>query len=224
MLYYFSRLLTGLRGNDLLALNESVRLLAVSKGQPFSKIHEAFLAGQRAFGENYLQEALAKIQQANQCGLSGIEWHFIGHLQSNKAKLVAENFDWVQSVDSLALIKQLHAYRSGVPLNICLQVNISHEAQKSGVAVHEVENLADAVLDCPRLCLRGLMAIGLDTQDTDQLHAMYAKMRKLYEQMKARISTMDTLSLGMSRDMNIAIAEGSTMVRIGTAFFGERSK
>ena len=198
-------------------------VLAVSKGQDFSKIHQAFLAGQRAFGENYLQEALEKIHQARLLPLSGIEWHFIGHVQMNKAKLVAENFDWVQSVDSLLLIKKLNAYRSGAPLNICLQVNISGEAQKSGVALDEVEKLAEAVRDYPNLCLRGLMAIGLDTQDVDQLHAMYAKIHVIYQRLKSHISSIDTLSLGMSQDWEIAVAEGSTMIRIGTAFFGKRS-
>lgn len=203
-----------------------VRLLAVSKGQSFSKIHHAFLAGQRAFGENYWQEAWAKIQQAQSLGLSEIEWHFIGHIQGNKVKHIAQQVDWVQTVDSVSLMKKLNHYcaQREKPLNICLQVNITGESQKSGVEIEKLDSLVQAALSCPYLCLRGLMAIGWAEQADNERYADYVKLAHVYQQLKARISTIDTLSLGMSQDKDIAIAAGSTMVRIGTAFFGERKK
>ena len=196
----------------------SVRLLAVTKQQSVAKIREAYDLGQRAFGENYVQEALEKIPQLP----TDIEWHFIGHLQQNKAKLVAQHFDWVQSVDNIPLLAQLHRYRDIKPLNICLQVNISGEAQKSGIKKEEVLAMAAAVQDYPHLCLRGLMAIGLDTDDIAALHEMYHELHALYQMLSLRYSSVDTLSLGMSRDRSIAIEEGSTMLRIGSAIFGER--
>lgn len=203
-----------------------VRVLAVSKGQDFAKIYQAFLAGQHAFGENYWQEAWLKIQRANALGLSALEWHFIGHIQSNKVKQIAQHVDWVQTVDSVALIKRLNQYRASTakPLNICLQVNITGERQKSGVKLEHLDVLVEAALACPRLCLRGLMAIGLAEQAEDERYAEYTRLAQVYRQLAVRISSIDTLSLGMSQDKDIAIAAGSTMIRIGTAFFGERGK
>jgi pyridoxal phosphate enzyme (YggS family) len=192
---------------------ESVTLLAVSKTHPAARIAEAHAAGLNAFGENYVQEALRKMQS-----LSGLEWHLIGALQSNKSRLAAERFDWVQTVDRVRIASRLSEQRPAhlPPLNVLIEVNISGESQKSGVAVKEVTALVEAVARLPRLRLRGLMAIPAPGAAGD-----FARMKELYDRVRAQFG-FDTLSMGMSADMDAAIAAGATMVRIGTAIFGER--
>ena len=199
----------------------SVALLAVSKAQPAAALREAAAAGQRAFGENYLQEALAK--QAELTDLA-LEWHFIGPIQANKAKSIAEHFDWVHSVDRLRVAKRLSDLRppGQPPLQICLQVNVSGEASKSGVAPAELPALAEAVAGLPRLCLRGLMAIPAPEHDPGRQRAAFAELRRLSDELRGRGHALDTLSMGMSADLEAAVTEGSTLVRIGTAVFGER--
>ena len=194
---------------------ESVTLLAVSKTHPVTCIAEAQAAGLNAFGENYVQEALRKMQL-----VPGVEWHLIGTLQSNKSRVAAERFDWVQTVDRVKLANRLSEQRPAQlpPLNVLIEVNISGEASKSGVAVKEVTELAAAIARLPRLRLRGLMAIPAPGAAGD-----FAKMRRLYEELAARFG-FDTLSMGMSDDMDEAIAAGATMVRIGTAIFGARRR
>jgi pyridoxal phosphate enzyme (YggS family) len=192
---------------------ESVTLLAVSKTHPVARIVEAQAAGLRAFGENYVQEALQKMPP-----LPGVEWHLIGALQSNKSRLAAERFDWVQTVDRVRIANRLSEQRPAhlPPLNVLIEVNISGEATKSGVAVKEVTELGKAIASLPRLRLRGLMAIPAPGAAGD-----FAKMTQLYEKLRAQFG-FDTLSMGMSDDMDQAIAAGATMVRIGTAIFGAR--
>lgn len=194
----------------------SVTLLAVSKTHPAQLIEQALAAGQRAFGENYVQEALQKMTALE--GKS-IEWHLIGPLQSNKTRPVAERFDWVQSVESAKVARRLSEQRpAGLPpLNALIQVNVSGEATKSGVAPDNVLALAKEMNGMPRLRLRGLMAVPEPGADRER----YRELKALYEKLKGE-SGFDTLSVGMSDDLEIAIAEGSTMVRIGTAIFGER--
>jgi pyridoxal phosphate enzyme (YggS family) len=193
-----------------------VTLLAVSKGQSAERIQEAVAAGQEAFGENYVQEALAKMQV-----LPGLEWHLIGPLQSNKTRAAAEHFAWVQTLDREKIAQRLSEQRpERLPaLNVLIQVNVSGEASKSGVAPAEVEKLAAAVAALPRLRLRGLMAIPEPGADRSRFH----EAKLLFERLKGRFG-FDTLSMGMSDDMELAIAEGSTMVRVGTAIFGARAK
>ena len=199
-----------------LRMAPGVTLLAVSKGQSAERIREAAAAGQNAFGENYVQEALAKIQ-----ALPGLEWHLIGPLQSNKTRAAAEHFAWVQTVDREKIAKRLSEQRPErlAPLNVLIQVNASREASKGGVAPGEVERLAAAVHRMPRLRLRGLMAI----PEPGAPRERYREARALFDHLKERLS-FDTLSIGMSDDMEVAIAEGATMVRIGTAIFGPREK
>ena len=207
----------------------AARLLAVSKSWPAASVRAAFAAGQRAFGENYVQEGVAKIAALDDLEL---EWHFIGPLQSNKTREVAEHFDWVQSLDRLKIAERLSAQRpAGLPpLQVCIQVNVSGEASKGGVAPGEVAPLAHAVAKLsglpglPGLRLRGLMAVPEPTDQTDVLRRRFALMRELLLQLNAEGLKLDVLSMGMSDDFEIAIAEGSTMVRIGTAIFGERAK
>jgi pyridoxal phosphate enzyme (YggS family) len=198
--------------------NSSVGLLAVSKTKPAEAVREAFTAGLRDFGENYLQEALEK-----QSALSDLPlvWHFIGPIQSNKTKPIAENFDWVHSVDRLKIAERLSAQRPAnlPPLNICLQVNVSGEDSKSGCSLEEVSTLAHAVTQLPNLRLRGLMAIPEPTDDPEQQREAFAKLRAALEGLNLQL---DTLSMGMSHDLEAAIAEGATWVRIGTALFGAR--
>lgn len=196
----------------------SVTLLAVSKTHPAALVEEALAAGQHAFGENYVQEALEKMD-----ALAGrqIEWHLIGPLQSNKTKLVAARFDWVHAVESGKVARRLSEQRpAGLPaLNVLIQVNVSGEGSKSGVAPGEAVFLAKEVNSLPRLKLRGLMAIPEPGADA----ARYRELKNLYEKLKSEFG-FDTLSVGMSDDMEVAIAEGATMVRIGTAIFGARQK
>ena len=199
-----------------------VRLLAVSKTWPADSVREAAAAGQRAFGENYVQEGAEKVDAL--AGL-GLEWHFIGPLQSNKTRLVANRFAWVHSIDRLKIAERLSAQRDVhlPPLEVCIQVNVSGEASKSGVAPDELPALAHAVAALPRLRLRGLMAIPEPTSDVALQRARFAALRALRDRLNAEGLALDTLSMGMSDDLEAAIAEGSTMVRVGTAIFGSRS-
>ena len=199
-----------------------VSLLAVSKTWPADSVREAAAAGQRAFGENYVQEGADKVDAL--AGL-GLEWHFIGPLQSNKTRLVANRFAWVHSIDRLKIAERLSAQRDAhlPPLEVCIQVNVSGEASKSGVAPGELPELAHAVAGLPRLRLRGLMAIPEPTSDVALQRARFAALRALCDRLNAEGLALDTLSMGMSDDLEAAIAEGSTMVRVGTAIFGSRS-
>jgi len=201
---------------------EEIGLLAVSKTWPLSCVQAAADAGQKAFGENYVQEGVDKIRSVER---SGLEWHFIGPLQSNKARLVAESFDWVHSVDRLKIAERLSQQRPAAskPLQICLQVNISGEDTKSGVAANEVISLAREVALLPRITLRGLMTIPAPVPDFAQQRRPFRQLRELFEQLKQEGLALDTLSMGMSNDIEAAIAEGATMVRVGTAIFGERT-
>ncbi|MDH5392333.1 MAG: YggS family pyridoxal phosphate-dependent enzyme [Gammaproteobacteria bacterium] len=203
---------------------ESIRLIAVSKTKPAADIEQAYLAGQREFGENYLQEAVDKIAQLSQ--LADIKWHFIGSIQSNKTKQIAEYFDWVHSVDRLKLAQRLSQQRvdTKAPLNICLQVNISHEDSKSGILLAEVPLLAKQVCQLKNITLRGLMAIPLKTKDTAQQRQYFKQIKDCFDELNRQGMQLDTLSMGMSNDMEIAIAEGATMIRVGTAIFGERAQ
>lgn len=199
-----------------------VALLAVSKTWPAPCVEAAAAAGQRAFGENYVQEGVAKAEAL--AGL-GLEWHFIGPLQSNKTRPVAAHFQWVHSVDRLKIAERLSEQRDPrrPPLNVCLQVNVSGEASKSGVAPAAVAELAHAVAALPRLALRGLMAIPEPTEDLALLGCRFATLRRLGEDLRAAGLALDTLSMGMSHDLEVAIAEGATLVRVGTAIFGPRA-
>lgn len=197
---------------------ESVGLLAVSKTKPAAAVREAHACGQRDFGENYLQEALNKQAELSDLALT---WHFIGPIQSNKTRPIAEHFAWVHSVDRLKIAQRLSEQRPAQlpPLNICLQVNVSGEASKSGCAPEELAPLALAVSQLPNLRLRGLMTIPEPTRDVAQQHAACARLRQLRDDLNLEL---DVLSMGMSDDLEAAIAEGATWVRIGTALFGAR--
>ncbi|HGA2317956.1 TPA: YggS family pyridoxal phosphate-dependent enzyme [Pseudomonas putida] len=197
----------------------SVQLLAVSKTKPAAAIREIYAAGVRDVGENYLQEALAKQEELRDLPLI---WHFIGPIQSNKTKAIAEHFDWVHSVDRLKIAQRLSEQRpAGLPpLNICLQVNVSGEDSKSGCAPADLPALAKAVAALPNLRLRGLMAIPEPTDDRVTQEAAFASLRQLQEKLQLGL---DTLSMGMSHDLEAAIAQGATWVRIGTALFGARN-
>ena len=199
----------------------SVTLLAVSKTHPPEAIQAAHQAGQRAFGENYLQEALAK--QAALAALD-LEWHFIGPLQSNKTKAVAGDFDWVHSIDRLRIARRLAEQRPGDrgPLHCCIQVNVSGEDSKSGVDPEDLEELALAVAGLPGLRLRGLMAIPAPAPDFQAQRRPLAALRELYQGLRRGGLQLDTLSMGMTDDLEAAVAEGATIVRIGTAIFGPR--
>ena len=198
-------------------------LLAVSKTQPAEAVAALATQGQRAFGENYVQEALAKMQALQALGL---EWHLIGHLQSNKAEAVASHFDWVQSVDRPKLVAALARHRPAgrAPLNVLIQVNIDDESSKHGCAPQDVDALAAAVDAEPTLCLRGLMAIPAPWPEAERRRDAFVRMRTLYDSLVARHPQVDTLSMGMSSDYAEAIAEGATLVRIGTALFGARPR
>jgi PLP dependent protein len=198
-----------------------VRLLAVSKTFSPAAVREAFVAGQDCFGENYLQEALEKMGELRDLPL---EWHFIGPIQSNKTRVIAENFAWVHGVDRLKIAERLSEQRPAhlPPLNVCLQVNVSGEESKSGVAPEDVETLAQQVARLPRIKLRGLMAIPAPATNEKEQRAPYAQMRVLLNRLNAQGMALDTLSMGMSHDYTAAILEGATIVRIGTAIFGSR--
>ncbi|WP_231120480.1 YggS family pyridoxal phosphate-dependent enzyme [Cognatilysobacter tabacisoli] len=201
------------------------RLLAVSKTQPAEAVLALAQAGQRAFGENYVQEAAAKraVLDATPLGPS-LEWHLIGHLQSNKAKDAAAGFDWVQSVDRPALVAALARHRPAdrSPLNVLVQVNLDDEASKSGCRPDEVAMLAARIAAEPRLALRGLMVIPAPTPDVERRRDAFRRARALFDAMRDAHPQVDTLSMGMSDDLEQAIAEGATLVRVGTALFGAR--
>ena len=198
-----------------------IRLVAVSKGQDYSKIRQAFDAGQYIFGENYLQEAINKQEALKDLK---IEWHFIGPIQSNKCKLIAESFSWVQSVDRIKVANKLNdSLKDQDSLNICLQVNISNEDSKSGVNIDEIDSLAKHINDLDKLTLRGLMAIPTNTSDDEILKNEYKQLKVVYENLRKKYTSVDTLSMGMSNDYLLAIENGSNLVRIGTKIFGKRT-
>lgn len=207
--------------------DQTVSLLAVSKTKPFSDILEAYQVGQRQFGENYVQEGVDKIQQAQQQNLTDITWHLIGPLQSNKTRIVAEHFDWVQTIDRYKIAERLNHQRPAnlPPLQILIQINISDESSKSGIHPQQLMELADQIVQLPRLQLRGLMTIPAPTEDSQQQQRVFSQMAALFQQLQQRYPTLpiDTLSMGMTDDMQNAIICGSTMVRIGTAIFGKRN-
>ncbi|MEW6445635.1 MAG: YggS family pyridoxal phosphate-dependent enzyme [Pseudomonadota bacterium] len=201
----------------------SARLIAVSKTVSSDRVREAFVCGQRAFGESYVQEA--SVKQEALADLP-IEWHFIGPLQSNKTRPVAERFAWVHGIDRARIAERLGAQRpAGMePLNVCLQVNIDREASKSGVLPEDVDALAHAVAVLPGLRLRGLMAIPRPTDDPTAQRDSFRRVHELFEALRARGLPLDTLSMGMSGDLEAAIMEGATLVRVGTSLFGARPK
>ncbi|KQQ91869.1 YggS family pyridoxal phosphate-dependent enzyme [Massilia sp. Leaf139] len=204
----------------------SVRLLAVSKTFPMEDVLEAMAAGQRAFGENYLQEGVEKIAAVARAQPdTAVEWHFIGPIQSNKTRPIAANFAWVHTVERLKIAQRLSEQRPPEmgPLNICLQVNISGEATKSGATPSELPELARQVAALPNLALRGLMAIPEAQTDPALQRAAFAKLRTLADSLRAAGLPIDTLSMGMSGDMAAAILEGATIVRVGSAIFGARN-
>ncbi len=204
-----------------------IKLLAVSKTFGPQAVIEAAQAGQRAFGENYLQEALDKMTAIRSIAPEyALQWHFIGPIQSNKTRPIAAHFDWVHSVEREKIAQRLSEQRplDLAPLNICLQVNISGESSKSGIAPEDVLPLAQSVAAMPRLRLRGLMAIPEPTEDRGKQHAAFRQLKQLLETCRANGLMLDTLSMGMSADLEAAIAEGATMVRIGSAIFGNRHK
>lgn len=201
--------------------DDAVALLAVSKTFPAADIRDLFALGQRAFGENYVQELLQKCEALADLA---VEWHFIGPLQSNKTRVVAERAHWVHSVDRPKIAERLSAQRpDGLPpLNICVQVNVSGEDSKSGCAPEEALSLARAAAAMPRLRLRGLMCIPEPTEDAAKLAAQFAVLRRLRDQLNAEGLALDTLSMGMSADLELAVSEGATLVRVGSAIFGNR--
>jgi len=204
------------------SFTQPITLLAVSKRHSLQKILDLYLLGQRDFGESYLQEALQKIH-ANPH--KDIIWHFIGPIQSNKTKLLAENFHWVHSVDRLKIAHRLSTQRAEQPtvLNICLQINISEEAQKSGFNPDEIVSCIEEISQLPHLSLRGLMAIPKPTNNIEQQKQVFHQLKQLMLQLNQQFNiTMDTLSMGMSNDLEAAIAEGATIIRVGTALFGAR--
>jgi len=198
---------------------DEVTLLAVSKTKPIEMLEQAYNAGQRNFGESYVQEAVEKITALQ--NKTDITWHFIGPIQTNKTKLIASHFSWVHSIDRIKVAKRLNEHRSGqdTPLNICLQVNISGEESKSGVLLAELPTLLAVIETCDNLCLRGLMAI----PEKNAAQTSFNQMQNLFIALKKDYPTIDTLSMGMSADMQLAINAGSTMVRIGSAIFGTRN-
>ena len=202
---------------------QEVALLAVSKTCSAEAVRALAEAGQREFGESYVQEAVAKIAALADLPLI---WHFIGPIQRNKTTQIAENFDWVHGVDRVIIAQRLSAARAPdqAPLNVCLQVNVSGEASKSGVAPEQLNDLVDEICSLPRLRLRGLMAIPQATEDVAAQRAQFARVRECFEQLNRQGAGLDTLSMGMSGDLEAAVAEGATIVRVGTALFGNRIK
>ncbi|MCW9715047.1 YggS family pyridoxal phosphate-dependent enzyme [Avibacterium sp. 21-594] len=202
-----------------------VSLLAVSKTKPVEAILHAYQAGQRQFGENYVQEGVEKIQHFEGQNVD-LEWHFIGPLQSNKSRLVAEHFDWIQTLDRAKIADRLNDQRPHYkkPLNVLIQINISDESSKSGIQPAEMLDLAKHIKNLPHLCLRGLMAIPAPTDDIHQQKQAFMQMQQLFQQLKRALPEcqIDTLSMGMSDDLTSAIECGATMVRVGTAIFGAR--
>jgi pyridoxal phosphate enzyme (YggS family) len=203
--------------------SSGIALIAVSKTFPAEKIAEAYAAGQRAFGESYLQEAVEKVTRLSHLPIT---WHFIGPIQSNKTRAIAEHFQWVHSIEREKIAARLNEARPAhlPPLNVCIQVNVSGEGSKSGVAPGAELALARAILALPRLRLRGLMAIPEPTTDIQLQRRRFALLREIRDKLAAAGIVLDTLSMGMSDDFEAAIAEGATMVRVGTAIFGQRLK
>jgi pyridoxal phosphate enzyme (YggS family) len=202
--------------------SNAVKLLAVSKTKPVSDIVLAYDAGQRLFGENYVQEGVEKIQALQT--LDDIEWHYIGPLQSNKTRLVAEHFTWVHALDRLKIAQRLNSQIStDKTLNVCIQVNIDDDENKAGISADQLNDFAKAISELPNLSLRGLMTIPKANQSQAQQTASFAQMSLLFDDLKKQYSSIDTLSMGMSGDIQNAINNGSTMVRVGTAIFGARS-
>ncbi len=201
---------------------DGIVLLAVSKAQSADKVREAYLAGQRAFGENYVQEAINKQNALNDCN---IEWHFIGPIQSNKTALIAQHFAWVHSVDRLKIAARLNEARptSAVPLNVCIQINSSNESSKSGADISSMAILAKEISAMPHLKLRGLMAIPAPTKDLAKQRAQFKIVADAFKNLQQQGFKLDTLSIGMSDDYVAAIQEGATIVRIGSALFGLRT-
>ncbi len=199
----------------------SIRLLAVSKKKPAEAVLEAYSAGQRDFGENFVQEGLEKIAQVDR---DDVTWHFIGHLQSNKTKAVAQHFQWVHTIDRLKVARRLSEQRPhhAGDLNVCIEVNIDAEDLKSGASVAEVADLAAAIAELPRLKLRGLMCLPAIRQDVAAQREPFARLRAVMESLNDAGMQLDTLSMGMTADYAAAIQEGATIVRIGTALFGAR--
>ena len=221
-----SEVLNNIRASEKAANREenSVKLLAVSKTKPVSDIIEAYNAGQRLFGENYAKECADKARELSEAGYKDIEWHFIGPIQSNKTRLIAESSSWAESIDRVHIAERLNNQRpdSMPPLNVCLQVNISQEEQKQGIEISQVLDLSNEIIKFPRLKLRGLMAIALNTDNREILLESFSKMNEMFRTLQQKYPDIDTLSLGMTHDMDEAIAAGSTEVRIGTAIFGAR--
>lgn len=201
----------------------SVQLLAVSKRHSAEKIRQAAAAGLSNFGENYLQEAVEKIANLNDLKLV---WHFIGPIQSNKTRGIAENFHWVHSVERAKIARRLNEQRSDAlaPLNVCIQVNLSAEASKSGTTLEQSLELCETVAGLPNLRLRGLMAIPAALSEFEQQRAVFNQLARHFQDMSQRFESVDTLSMGMSNDYEAAVAEGSTMLRLGTAIFGPRDQ
>lgn len=202
----------------------AVQLLAVSKTFDAEAVRQAWSAGQRAFGENYVQEGVEKVQQLRAAGLDGIEWHCIGPLQSNKTRPVAEHFDWVHTVDRLKVAQRLSEQRPPElpPLQVCVQVNVDGGPNKSGVLPQQALELAQAVAALPRLRLRGLMCIPEPAPDFASACTVFGRARALFDALNAQGLALDTLSMGMSDDLEAAVASGSTLVRVGSAIFGTR--
>lgn len=208
---------------QLAQADQTVQLLAVSKAQAAAAIREAYAAGQRQFGENYLQEALDKQAQLSDLA---ILWHFIGPIQSNKTQSIAQHFDWVHSIDRLKIAQRLNDARANnrTPLQVCVQINISNEASKSGVLVADLQATVAAIAKLPNLQLRGLMAIPAPSQDLSVQRQQFKQVRQCYDNLLALGYQLDTLSIGMSDDYAVAIEQGATIVRIGSALFGARAK
>ncbi|CAM4016813.1 YggS family pyridoxal phosphate-dependent enzyme [Shewanella aquimarina] len=203
--------------------SKEIQLLAVSKTKPIDQIVAAYDAGQRLFGENYVQEGEEKINALRESH-GDIEWHFIGPLQSNKTRTIAEHFDWMHTLSREKIARRLSEQRPDhlAPLQVCIQVNVSQEESKSGINPDEVAHLAETIASLPRLTLRGLMAIPTATDDVALQQDEFSQMQTLFNALKLRHPDLDTLSMGMSQDLEQAIAAGSTMVRIGSAIFGAR--
>lgn len=210
-----------LHAKQVAGRTDEIKLLAVSKAQPADKLREAYMAGQRAFGENYVQEAIAKQTYLQDCN---IEWHFIGPIQSNKTQLIAQHFDWVHSVDRLKIASRLNDARPDTltPLNICIQINSSEEISKSGADAASIAVLAKQISQMPKLKLRGIMAIPAPTKDLAKQRAQFKIVADILNALKQDLD-LDTLSIGMSDDYVAAIQEGATIVRIGSAIFGARN-
>ena len=208
---------------DLNRTIDSVTLMAVSKKQSSENIREAYQAGQKDFGENYLQESISKIHELHDLE---IIWHYIGSIQSNKSKLIAENYDWVHSIDKISTLKKINKYRGSVnrKINICIQVNIDAEDTKSGLYMNEVEDFIKGCSSMNWVNIRGLMAIPKYQSNSDLKSKAFKKIKHLFDDLIKKGYKLDTLSIGMSSDYEEAIESGSTIVRIGTAIFGERKK